>query len=202
LRCDASPSGLPDRSCAIAFLDITGGRRLSAFPLSRLGASLSQARALCTTSDLRWALLFWPGWSVRCVLGLRPFGGVVGGGGGALKAIRSDQMAAAALGFKRRALNSPRPISVTLALARGQPLLVLFNVWRRNGRTSRSLELVAIAESSAARARWSGGLFGWRCCSRYCLGSSRRLRIYKTFASGGAARHQLLHFARKACMAR
>jgi ABC-type branched-subunit amino acid transport system permease subunit len=176
--------GLLIDSCAVGFIDITGGPSgLVGIPsFSVAGFTFASPRAMYY---LVLAL------DIIILLGL--FGAMRSGFGRALKAIRSDQMAAAALGINTvRYKLAAFLISVTLASLAGSLYAFFFNFLAPEMvGTSRSLELVAMliigGESTLA-----GGLFGALLLTLLPV-ISAPLAIYKTLASGALLVASFLH---------
>jgi len=167
--------GLLIDSCAVGFLDITGG------PSGLVGIpSFSVAGFTFATPRAMYYLVL--ALDIVILLGLS--GAMRSGFGRALKAIRSDQMAAAALGINTvRTKLLAFMISVTLASLAGSLYAFFFNFLSPEMvGTSRSLELVAMliigGESTLA-----GGLFGALLLTLLPV-IFAPLAIYKTFASG------------------
>ncbi len=167
--------GLLIDSCAVGFIDITGG------PSGLVGIP-SFAIASFSFASPRAMYYLVLACDVIILLGLA--GAMRSSFGRALKAIRSDQMAAAALGinivrYKLLAFM----ISVALASLAGSLYAFFFNFLSPEMvGTSRSLELVAMliigGESTLA-----GGLFGALLLTLLPV-IFAPLAIYKTFASG------------------
>ena len=176
--------GLLIDSCAVGFIDITGGPSgLVGIPSFSVGGfTFANPRAMYY---LVLAL------DVIILVGL--FGAMRSGFGRALKAIRSDQMAAAALGINTlRYKLAAFLISVTLASLAGSLYAFFFNFLAPEMvGTSRSLELVAMliigGESTLA-----GGLFGALLLTLLPV-IFAPLAIYKTFASGALLVASFLH---------
>jgi branched-chain amino acid transport system permease protein len=176
--------GLLVDSCAVGFIDITGGPSgLVGIPSFSIGSfTFASPRAMYY---LVLAL------DIVILAGL--FGAMRSGFGRALKAIRSDQMAAAALGINTvRYKLAAFLISVTLASLAGSLYAFFFNFLAPEMvGTSRSLELVAMliigGESSLV-----GGLFGALLLTLLPV-MSAPLAIYKTFASGALLVASFLH---------
>jgi len=167
--------GLLVDSCAVGFLDITGGPSgLVGIPSFSVGSfTFASPRAmyyLVLTLDL------------IILIGL--FGAMRSGFGRALKAIRSDQMAAAALGINIvRYKLAAFLISVTLASLAGSLYAFFFNFLAPEMvGTSRSLELVAML-IIGGESTLVGGLFGALLLTLLPV-IFAPLAIYKTFASG------------------
>jgi len=167
--------GLLVDSCAVGFLDITGG------PSGLVGIpSFSVAGFTFATPRAMYYLVL--ALDIIILIGL--VGAMRSGFGRALKAIRSDQMAAAALGINTvRYKLAAFLISVTLASLAGSLYAFFFNFLSPEMvGTSRSLELVAMliigGESTLA-----GGLFGALLLTLLPV-IFAPLAIYKTFASG------------------
>jgi branched-chain amino acid transport system permease protein len=167
--------GLLIDSCAVGFLDITGGPSgLVGIPSFAIGSfTFASPRAM-------YYLVL--ACDVIILLGLA--GAMRSSFGRALKAIRSDQMAAAALGINTvRIKLLAFMISVALASLAGSLYAFFFNFLSPEMvGTSRSLELVAMliigGESTLA-----GGLFGALLLTLLPV-IFAPLAIYKTFASG------------------
>ena len=167
--------GLLINSCAVGFLDITGG------PSGLVGIpSFSVGSFTFGTPRAMYYLVL--------VLDLVILIGLVGamrsGFGRALKAIRSDQMAAAALGINTvRYKLAAFLISVTLASLAGSLYAFFFNFLAPEMvGTSRSLELVAML-IIGGESTLVGGLFGALLLTLLPT-IFAPLAIYKTFASG------------------
>ncbi len=167
--------GLLIDSCAVGFLDITGG------PSGLVGIpSFSVGGFTFGTPRAMYYLVL--------VLDLIILIGLVGamrsGFGRALKAIRSDQMAAAALGINTvRYKLAAFLISVTLASLAGSLYAFFFNFLAPEMvGTSRSLELVAML-IIGGESTLVGGLFGALLLTLLPT-IFAPLAIYKTFASG------------------
>jgi len=167
--------GLLVDSCAVGFLDITGG------PSGLVGIpSFSIAGFEFATPRAMYYLVL--ALDVIIMAGLA--GAMRSGFGRALKAIRSDQLAAAALGIDTvRCKLAAFLISVTLASMAGSLYAFFFNFLSPEMvGTGRSLELVAMlivgGESTLA-----GGLFGALLLTLLPT-VFQPLAIYKTFASG------------------
>ena len=167
--------GLLVDSCAVGFLDITGGPSgLVGIPsFSVAGFTFASPRAM---------------YYLVLVLDVIILAGLVGamrsGFGRALKAIRSDQMAAAALGINVvRYKLAAFLISVTLASLAGSLYAFFFNFLAPEMvGTSRSLELVAML-IIGGESTLVGGLFGALLLTLLPV-MFAPLAIYKTFASG------------------
>ena len=176
--------GLLVDSCAVGFLDITGGPSgLVGIPsFSVAGFTFASPRAMYY---LVLAL------DVIILVGL--FGAMRSGFGRALKAIRSDQMAAAALGVNVvRYKLAAFLISVTLASLAGSLYAFFFNFLAPEMvGTSRSLELVAML-IIGGESTLVGGLFGALLLTLLPV-MSAPLAIYKTFASGALLVISFLH---------
>ncbi len=167
--------GLLINSCAVGFLDITGG------PSGLVGIpSFSVGSFTFGTPRAMYYLVL--------VLDLIILIGLVGamrsGFGRALKAIRSDQMAAAALGINTvRYKLAAFLISVTLASLAGSLYAFFFNFLAPEMvGTSRSLELVAML-IIGGESTLVGGSFGALLLTLLPT-IFAPLAIYKTFASG------------------
>ncbi len=176
--------GLLIDSCAVGFIDITGGPSgLVGIPSFSVGGF--------TFANPRTMYYLVLALDVIILVGL--FGAMRSGFGRALKAIRSDQMAAAALGINTlRYKLAAFLISVTLASLAGSLYAFFFNFLAPEMvGTSRSLELVAMliigGESTLA-----GGLFGALLLTLLPV-IFAPLAIYKTFASGALLVASFLH---------
>ena len=176
--------GLLIDSCAVGFVDITGG------PSGLVGIpSFSVGRFTFASPRAMYYLVL----ALDIVILLGLFGAMRSGFGRALKAIRSDQMAAAALGINTvRYKLAAFLISVTLASLAGSLYAFFFNFLAPEMvGTSRSLELVAMliigGESTLA-----GGLFGALLLTLLPV-IFAPLAIYKTFASGALLVISFLH---------
>jgi branched-chain amino acid transport system permease protein len=176
--------GLLIDSCAVGFIDITGG------PSGLVGIpSFSVAGFTFASPRAMYYLVL----ALDAIILLGLFGAMRSGFGRALKAIRSDQMAAAALGINTvRYKLAAFLISVTLASLAGSLYAFFFNFLAPEMvGTSRSLELVAMliigGESTLA-----GGLFGALLLTLLPV-MSAPLAIYKTFASGALLVASFLH---------
>jgi branched-chain amino acid transport system permease protein len=167
--------GLLIDSCAVGFLDITGGPSgLVGIPSFSVGSfTFASPRAMYY---LVLAL------DLIILIGL--VGAMRSGFGRALKAIRSDQMAAAALGINTvRYKLAAFLISVTLASLAGSLYAFFFNFLAPEMvGTSRSLELVAML-IIGGESTLVGGLFGALLLTLLPV-IFAPLAIYKTFASG------------------
>jgi branched-chain amino acid transport system permease protein len=167
--------GLLVDSCAVGFLDITGGPSgLVGIPSFSVGSfTFASPRAMYY---LVLAL------DLIILIGL--VGAMRSGFGRALKAIRSDQMAAAALGINTvRYKLAAFLISVTLASLAGSLYAFFFNFLAPEMvGTSRSLELVAML-IIGGESTLVGGLFGALLLTLLPV-IFAPLAIYKTFASG------------------
>jgi branched-chain amino acid transport system permease protein len=167
--------GLLVDSCAVGFLDITGG------PSGLVGIpSFSFAGfEFATPRSMYYVVL---ALDVIILLGLA--GAMRSGFGRALKAIRSDQMAAAALGINTvRYKLAAFMISVTLASVAGSMYAFFFNFLSPEMvGTGRSLELVAML-IVGGESTLVGGLFGALLLTLLPTVFAP-LAIYKTFASG------------------
>jgi ABC-type branched-subunit amino acid transport system permease subunit len=167
--------GLLVDSCAVGFLDITGG------PSGLVGIpSFSVAGFTFATPRAMYYLVL--ALDVIILIGLA--GAMRSGFGRALKAIRSDQMAAAALGINTvRYKLAAFLISVTLASLAGSLYAFFFNFLAPEMvGTSRSLELVAML-IIGGESTLVGGLFGALLLTLLPT-IFAPLAIYKTFASG------------------
>ena len=167
--------GLLIDSCAVGFLDITGGPSgLVGIPsFSVAGFEFGTPRAMYYVVFALDAIIF---------VGLT--GAMRSGFGRALKAIRSDQMAAAALGINTvRYKLAAFMISVTLASLSGSMYAFFFNFLSPEMvGTGRSLELVAML-IVGGESTLLGGLFGALLLTLLPT-VFQPLAIYKTFASG------------------
>jgi branched-chain amino acid transport system permease protein len=167
--------GLLVDSCAVGFLDITGGPSglVGIPPFSVAGVEFATPRAMYYVVFALDAIIF---------LGLA--GAMRSGFGRALKAIRSDQMAAAALGINTvRYKLAAFMISVTLASLSGSMYAFFFNFLSPEMvGTGRSLELVAML-IIGGEGTLLGGLFGSLLLTLLPT-VFQPLAIYKTFASG------------------
>jgi branched-chain amino acid transport system permease protein len=167
--------GLLIDSCAVGFLDITGG------PSGLVGIpSFSVAGFTFVSPRAMYYLVL--ALDVIILIGLS--GAMRSGFGRALKAIRSDQMAAAALGINTvRYKLAAFMISVTLASLAGSLYAFFFNFLAPEMvGTSRSLELVAML-IVGGESTLVGGLFGALLLTLLPV-IFAPLAIYKTFASG------------------
>jgi branched-chain amino acid transport system permease protein len=167
--------GLLIDSCAIGFLDITGGPSgLVGIPSFAIGGL-----TFATPRAMYYLVL---ALDVIILLGLA--GTMRSSFGRALKAIRSDQMAAAALGINTvRTKLLAFMISVTLASLAGSLYAFFFNFLSPEMvGTSRSLELVAMLIIGGESTIF-GGLFGALLLTLLPV-IFAPLAIYKTFASG------------------
>jgi branched-chain amino acid transport system permease protein len=167
--------GLLVDSCAVGFLDITGG------PSGLVGIpSFSAAGFTFATPRAMYYLVL--ALDVIILIGL--VGAMRSGFGRALKAIRSDQMAAAALGINTvRYKLAAFMISVTLASLAGSMYAFFFNFLSPEMvGTGRSLELVAML-IVGGESTLVGGLFGALLLTMLPT-IFAPLAIYKTFASG------------------
>jgi branched-chain amino acid transport system permease protein len=167
--------GLLIDSCAIGFLDITGGPSgLVGIPSFSVGSF--------TFADPRAMYYLVLALDLVILIGLA--GAMRSGFGRALKAIRSDQMAAAALGVNVvRYKLAAFLISVTLASLAGSLYAFFFNFLSPEMvGTSRSLELVAML-IIGGESTLVGGLFGALLLTLLPV-IFAPLAIYKTFASG------------------
>jgi branched-chain amino acid transport system permease protein len=176
--------GLLVDSCAVGFLDITGG------PSGLVGIpSFSVASFTFASPRAMYYLVL--ALDVIILLGL--FGAMRSGFGRALKAIRSDQMAAAALGINTvRYKLAAFLISVTLASLAGSLYAFFFNFLSPEMvGTSRSLELVAML-IIGGESTLVGGLFGALLLTLLPV-IFAPLAIYKTFASGALLVISFLH---------
>ena len=167
--------GLLIDSCAVGFLDITGGPSgLVGIPSFSVGSfTFASPRAM-------YYLVL----ALDLVILIGLVGAMRSGFGRALKAIRSDQMAAAALGINTvRYKLAAFLISVTLASLAGSLYAFFFNFLAPEMvGTSRSLELVAML-IIGGESTLVGGLFGALLLTLLPV-IFAPLAIYKTFASG------------------
>ena len=167
--------GLLVDSCAVGFLDITGGPSgLVGIPsFSVAGFEFATPRAMYYVVFVLDAIIF---------LGLT--GALRSSFGRALKAIRSDQMAAAALGINTvRYKLAAFMISVTLASISGSMYAFFFNFLSPEMvGTGRSLELVAML-IVGGESTLLGGMFGALLLTLLPT-VFQPLAVYKTFASG------------------
>ena len=176
--------GLLIDSCAVGFLDITGGPSgLVGIPsFSVAGFTFASPRAM---------------YYLVLALDIIVLAGLVGamrsGFGRALKAIRSDQLAAAALGVNVvRYKLAAFLISVTLASLAGSLYAFFFNFLAPEMvGTSRSLELVAML-IIGGESTLVGGLLGALLLTLLPV-IFAPLAIYKTFASGALLVTSFLH---------
>ncbi|WP_298257838.1 ABC transporter permease [Bradyrhizobium sp.] len=176
--------GLLIDSCAVGFIDITGG------PSGLVGIpSFSVAGFTFATPRAMYYLVL----ALDIVILLGLFGAMRSGFGRALQAIRSDQMAAAALGINTvRYKLAAFLISVTLASLAGSLYAFFFNFLAPEMvGTSRSLELVAML-IIGGESTLVGGLFGALLLTLLPV-MSAPLAIYKTFASGALLVASFLH---------
>jgi len=167
--------GLLIDSCAVGFLDITGG------PSGLVGIpSFSVGSFTFTSPRAMYYLVL--AFDLIILIGL--VGAMRSGFGRALKAIRSDQMAAAALGINTvRYKLAAFLISVTLASLAGSLYAFFFNFLAPEMvGTARSLELVAML-IIGGESTLVGGLFGALLLTLLPV-IFAPLAIYKTFASG------------------
>ena len=167
--------GLLIDSCAVGFLDITGG------PSGLVGIpSFSVGGFTFGTPRAMYYLVL----ALDLVILIGLVGAMRSGFGRALKAIRSDQMAAAALGINTvRYKLAAFLISVTLASLAGSLYAFFFNFLAPEMvGTSRSLELVAML-IIGGESTLVGGLFGALLLTLLPT-IFAPLAIYKTFASG------------------
>jgi branched-chain amino acid transport system permease protein len=167
--------GLLVDSCAVGFLDITGGPSglVGIPPFSIAGIEFATPRAM-----------YYVVFALDLIIFIGLTGALRSSFGRALKAIRSDQMAAAALGINTvRYKLAAFMISVTLASLAGSMYAFFFNFLSPEMvGTGRSLELVAML-IIGGESTLLGGLFG---ASLLTLLPTmfQPLAIYKTFASG------------------
>ena len=167
--------GLLVDSCAVGFLDITGG------PSGLVGIpSFSVAGVEFATPRSMFYVVF----ALDLIIFLGLLGAMRSGFGRALKAIRSDQMAAAALGINTvRYKLAAFMISVTLASLSGSMYAFFFNFLSPEMvGTGRSLELVAMLIVGGESTLF-GGLSGALLLTLLPT-MFQPLAIYKTFASG------------------
>ncbi len=167
--------GLLIDSCAVGFLDITGG------PSGLVGIpSFSVGHFTFASPRAMYYLVL----ALDLVILIGLAGAMRSGFGRALKAIRSDQMAAAALGINTvRYKLAAFLISVTLASVAGSLYAFFFNFLAPEMvGTSRSLELVAML-IIGGESTLVGGLFGALLLT-LLPAISAPLAIYKMFASG------------------
>jgi branched-chain amino acid transport system permease protein len=167
--------GLLIDSCAVGFLDITGG------PSGLVGIpSFSVAGFTFASPRAMYYLVL----ALDVIILIALVGAMRSGFGRALKAIRSDQMAAAALGINTvRTKLAAFMISVTLASLAGSLYAFFFNFLAPEMvGTSRSLELVAML-IIGGESTLVGGLFGALLLTLLPV-IFAPLAIYKTFASG------------------
>ena len=167
--------GLLINSCAVGFLDITGG------PSGLVGIpSFSVAGFEFGTPRAMYYVVF----ALDAIIFVALTGAMRSGFGRALKAIRSDQMAAAALGINTvRYKLAAFMISVTLASLSGSMYAFFFNFLSPEMvGTGRSLELVAML-IVGGESTLLGGLFGALLLTLLPT-MFQPLAIYKTFASG------------------
>lgn len=167
--------GLLIDSCAVGFLDITGG------PSGLVGIpSFSVAGFTFASPRAMYYLVL----ALDLIILIGLIGAMRSGFGRALKAIRSDQMAAAALGINTvRYKLAAFLISVTLASLAGSLYAFFFNFLAPEMvGTSRSLELVAML-IIGGESTLVGGLFGALLLTLLPV-IFAPLAIYKTFASG------------------
>jgi branched-chain amino acid transport system permease protein len=167
--------GLLVDSCAVGFLDITGG------PSGLVGIpSFSVAGFEFATPRAMYYVVL----ALDVVILAALTGAMRSGFGRALKAIRSDQMAAAALGIDIvRYKLAAFMISVTLASLAGSMYAFFFNFLSPEMvGTGRSLELVAML-IVGGESTLIGGLFGALLLTLLPT-IFQPLAIYKTFASG------------------
>jgi branched-chain amino acid transport system permease protein len=167
--------GLLVDSCAVGFLDITGG------PSGLVGIpSFSVAGFTFASPRAMYYLVL----ALDLIILIGLIGAMRSGFGRALKAIRSDQMAAAALGINTvRYKLAAFLISVTLASLAGSLYAFFFNFLAPEMvGTSRSLELVAML-IIGGESTLVGGLFGALLLTLLPT-IFAPLAIYKTFASG------------------
>jgi branched-chain amino acid transport system permease protein len=167
--------GLLIDSCAVGFLDITGG------PSGLVGIpSFSVGHFTFSSPRAMYYLVL----ALDLIILIGLVGAMRSGFGRALKAIRSDQMAAAALGINTvRYKLAAFLISVTLASLAGSLYAFFFNFLAPEMvGTSRSLELVAML-IIGGESTLVGGLFGALMLTLLPV-IFAPLAIYKTFASG------------------
>jgi ABC-type branched-subunit amino acid transport system permease subunit len=167
--------GLLVDSCAVGFLDITGG------PSGLVGIpSFSVAGFEFGTPRRMYYLVL----TLDIIILFGLSGAMRSGFGRALKAIRSDQMAAAALGINTvRYKLAAFLISVTLASVAGSMYAFFFNFLSPEMvGTSRSLELVAMLIVGGESTLF-GGMFGALVLTLLPT-AFQPLAVYKTFAAG------------------
>jgi branched-chain amino acid transport system permease protein len=167
--------GLLVDSCAIGFIEITGG------PSGLVGIpSFSVGSFEFSTPRSMYYLVF----SVDLIVLLTLAGALRSGFGRALKAIRSDQLAAAALGVKTvRYKLAVFLISAALASLAGSLYAFFFNFLSPEMvATSRSFELVAML-IVGGEGTLMGGLVGSLLLTMLPT-IFQPLAMYKTFASG------------------
>ncbi len=167
--------GLLVDSCAVGFIDITGGPSglVGIPPFSIAGVTLATPREV-------YYLVF----GVGLVLLLLLAGALRSGFGRALKAIRTDQLAAAALGIDTvRYKLVAFMISAALASLAGSLYAFFFNFLSPDMvSTTRSLDLVAML-IIGGEGTLLGGLFGAILLTLLPT-VFQPLALYKTFASG------------------
>lgn len=167
--------GLLVDSCAIGFIDITGG------PSGLVGIpSFSLAGyAFSTPRSMYYVVL-----AVNLLILAAFYGALRSGFGRALKAIRSDQLAAAALGIKTTRYKLVAfLISAALASLSGSIYAFFFNFLSPEMvGTARSIELVAMLVVGG-EGTLLGGLFGALLLTLLPT-IFQPLAVYKTFASG------------------
>ena len=167
--------GLLVDSCAVGFLDITGG------PSGLVGIpSFAVAGFEFATPRAMYYVVL----ALDAIIMVGLAGAMRSGFGRALKAIRSDQMAAAALGINTvRYKLAAFMISVTLASIAGSLYAFFFNFLSPEMvGTGRSLELVAML-IVGGESTLVGGLFGALLLTLLPT-AFQPLAVYKTFASG------------------
>ena len=167
--------GLLVDSCTVGFLDITGG------PSGLVGIPPFSVASVefATPRSMYYVVL-----ALDVIIFLGLSGAMRSGFGRALKAIRSDQMAAAALGINTvRYKLAAFMISVTLASLSGSMYAFFFNFLSPEMvGTGRSLELVAML-IVGGEGTLVGGLSGALLLTLLPT-MFQPLAIYKTFASG------------------
>ena len=167
--------GLLVDSCTVGFLDITGG------PSGLVGIPPFSVASVefATPRSMYYVVL-----ALDVIIFLGLSGAMRSGFGRALKAIRSDQMAAAALGINTvRYKLAAFMISVTLASLSGSIYAFFFNFLSPEMvGTGRSLELVAML-IVGGEGTLVGGLSGALLLTLLPT-MFQPLAIYKTFASG------------------
>ena len=176
--------GLLVDSCAVGFVEITGG------PSGLVGIpSFSLAGYEFSTPRSMYYLVF----ALDVTILIAFAGAMKSGFGRALKAIKADQLAAAALGVNtKRYKLAAFLISVTLASLAGSLYAFFFNFLSPEMvGTSRSLELVAMLVIGGD-GTLIGSLFGTLLLTMLPT-VFQPLSIYKTFASGALLVLSFLH---------